>query len=697
MTAVLVAFGLLLGAVIGVITTALTWGELRRETKGAFRPRAVVPLPRTRHRRWLRRSMLRLRRAKRLEVLVTLVLGLLLSVAAFLVLSATVPTTFQVQYSSHLVVGAIIGVLAAPWLWLHFAHEPKEAEGANTLDRYRFLTFVLLGLLVIYLTHDVIRGWLERTTSLSVAGFTLNLNSDGSERARDSVYLSTGAAGTGARSATAEMEGDLLLARRITGPERAAGGAQTRLRDIYTVFGKFEQLGTVERDQAYAAFLRLGWRANPSAENLLGYVTLAEIPRVIAGDDISRDIRWVGYLEPLADCALTYSRLVRDARVFAVEGAPFMRDILQFQRATERMRELTGPTASAASEAVSRTMVKALEMSASASMGEMAQRLDAIDTLERATSAGGTVSASVVPCGGPLALPGGWDTQPVQHVPSHATPYPTLLSAHFLSALDSAETGVRLISDWLSKRTARERQILSAAGPGEAFLHRWMTTRAMLEVSQMAARPALRIANAAQAAFQRQLVAQFEEILSVPTGTAWRAFCVRISGVNVPGPSPAWLAPQPINPIHAGVGQRLGFSYALERSFLHSLQESSEGNRPSAAFLANEIEYAEAFIDTAPTCFSELPLFRDARSQWVGLFRLNLAQLLVADAEAYPKGPRRDSIRHQAREQVRLAEPAFRRTSTEVSALSSLSYLDSWESYRDRLGRLKSVLNEREP
>jgi hypothetical protein len=179
MDILLLALGLALGAAIGVLATDATWPVLRVEAERAF-SRERFARWRSARDRWLpSRLVWAASRLLRLEVLV-LHLGVLVVVTVLLALTYS-------QAALDLLFGALVGVVAAPWIWLHFSRDPDPDAASRNLERYRFLTIALAAVLVLYGARDLVRDWMRRTTQVGAWGLSLTLATRGGEE-RERIF-----------------------------------------------------------------------------------------------------------------------------------------------------------------------------------------------------------------------------------------------------------------------------------------------------------------------------------------------------------------------------------------------------------------------------------------------------------------------------------------------------------------------------
>jgi hypothetical protein len=175
------------------------------------------------------------------------------------------------------------------------------------------------------------------------------------------------------------------------------------------------------------------------------------------------------------------------------------------------------------------------------------------------------------------------------------------------------------------------------------------------------------------------------KLLGVGTPRYWQRFCDTLQ----------------TNSIHAGIGRRLAFTYATARNTLFELLEPSIpssliSNSPRAERVPapiDELEEAKAILDSAPRCFEKVPFFEQNRSQMMGEFHLNVAQLRADSLPAIPSA-RRDQEIQGIQDELDRADRLLGGSKIEssVTVAELLLKVDPFQSDRSRLQRLREIL-----
>ena len=132
------------------------------------------------------------------------------------------------------------------------------------------------------------------------------------------------------------------------------------------------------------------------------------------------------------------------------------------------------------------------------------------------------------------------------------TPYPAYQIAHYLAAIDSVESGVLVLKDWLSHQSSQIRTGIFQNDPEQG----WYAVRAMLTSSQLPDRfGSVAPTHRSLVKFQQETTTRIAALLQVGDGRSWRSFCKRLED---PG-------------LHAQIGRYLAMTYADERNYLFEL------------------------------------------------------------------------------------------------------------------------------
>ena len=163
--------------------------------------------------------------------------------------------------------------------------------------------------------------------------------------------------------------------------------------------------------------------------------------------------------------------------------------------------------------------------------------------------------------------------------PTGITPYPTMLAAFSLAAIDSPETAIVYIAHWLKSHEATK----TVSTPQQ-----WYYIRAEIELRSLITQYIRgRVETHRLVSFQRQLTDQFRALMKIELSEEWKKLCSAFSEGGV----------------HAELGKRLAFQYAIARNYLFEQRTPSS---IQAAYTYQPIETVtqlEADIDEAKILF----------------------------------------------------------------------------------------------
>jgi hypothetical protein len=469
--------GFIIGAALGVLATDTTIVRVRKEATLAFstarwRMFFIRPNP-----IWAVTRLLRFEAI----ILVTIVwLSLIL-----LIWFCRVP-----HAERDFLIGSIIGVLAAPWVWLHFARSlrpdagpsvkpPPETDDpatdesleSNSEDfyRYRFLTIVLGIAVLIAVLLPSIPTWLNRAQKVEALGLSITLTGPRNDQGNSVILPGTG---TGT-STTADRLADATgLAYRIS------GGAKP-LKEISADLHDFNDLSAIDRERAYIAFLtysrltdldrpfkerqeikryreeRAWWLGLPPQavphggdsegeqseddpglqDKLDSYVQLAETAQKqhwpSSGSLRKIDSKFLTQLAPLGACLWEHAKFLKDYHLYTLDVGPFLRTlaIVLTSRSDRQTDDLT------ALQSTARTLSTQTITNRSAD--------NAPDKLCDAQSAQSSIEK----------------LSPSDLADLGSTPYPAMLLAYYMAAIDSVEGGVEILNHWSTIQAQKVKQI----------------------------------------------------------------------------------------------------------------------------------------------------------------------------------------------------------------------------------------------
>jgi hypothetical protein len=527
-------------------------------------------------------------------------------------------------------VGSVIGVLAAPWMWLHFARSLRPSEhtqpvkspdpsvpsqpdvatlGSEDFDRYKFLTIVLGIAVLVAVLLPSLPGWLSRAEKFEALGLSVTLAGRKDDRGSPVVLASAGHA-TSSTSTTDKLADATRLAYQIV-------GGKIGLSNVGVDLQNFENLPAVDRERAYIAFLTYiriedaeRKARNPVSKiiprdirSLQSYVDVAERELksrwpVLGQYGIKTDVEFLQQFTLLSKCLWEHASWLKDYHLYTIDVGPFLRSMAMIL-----LKEPTDKT------------------TAFAKLKETSQKL----TAEVLRQPGTSVTLASTSCDPPKAGASLQTLDPKSIVGLGSTPYPMMMLAYYMAAIDSVEGGVELLNEWITEN----RKIPKPDAHPEWG---WYDVRAMLAASQLPYHFGSMIpAHSAQIHFQEKLTDRMAALLGVGTADSWRRFCRRLQGES----------------LHTRIGKTLAFIYASERFYLFELlgpqdfAGSGETNELVSIKVHPDRYVAEAqAMGDDLDCFAGVTSFDSDREANVGMFNLYIAQLLIAEYEHSVSGGR---------------------------------------------------------
>jgi hypothetical protein len=692
--------GFTLGAAIGTIATATTGAELWDEASKwlEFRWRKVYSERQT----WRFPALF----SEALNLLQIEILIILLCIWIFGLLWAIFLTPAW-DHQSHIqyIIGSLVGTAAAPWIWLHFSRTfETRRRGDDELARYRFVSYMLGATLLVALLQPYLATWLTRANKIEGFGVALNFTVPRNDRGANippAGQLSPGLSTTTSRLASATSLAHLVA----TGHKQSKPGtARKTIEDVKADMEGFSDLSVIDRDKVYISYFHHEHKARDSGTeplrfpDLKNYVAATEIKF-----DETQDKAFLDNLANLSECISLYAENLRDFRLFLVDSGSFLRGMLvnvatQWSRKrTTGLQKLLDRLATGDAKPnfkidlkdarpLAKEVVDALEKSNVVTFGGVCSSVERLigedssggDTPGRG-AAGKTAPAKAT--GSEVSVTGaaGKDapaTQSFSVAGIGRTPYPAYLIAHYLAAIDSVESGILVLRDWMAYQRQRPDRFVQD-DPKE----NWYVIRAMLTSSQLPYRfGSVSPTHRSLVKFQQETTDRIGALLGVYDARTWRALCKRLSQRG----------------LHSRIGRYLALTYADERNYLFELLRPEDFGLPAPgekALISTEVspsvflEEAEAILET-PECFSDVPRFN---RKLIGQYSLNAAQLrysVRASAQDGEKPALTQKIRADlARAQQLDTDPG------REDALDLLRQADEFEPHRARLARFRKALD----
>ena len=678
--------GLVFGAAVGVLTTEASLSDRRDETERAFRKERWLIFRNATSRSLLPRILWAMMHLLRIEAILLLTFGLLLS-------SALLWISVSTAAAADLLLGAMIGFAAAPWVWLHFSkdlHDVTDDSGPNALSRYKFMTVVLAVLVATAISVPYLPDLFGRIHNVQLGFASVDLFARPTSLTT-AVYSLAGKPQSGNGSANDQLSSNTDLAQRIAGvdtdphvtPRLAGLPVDSQLAAIKPDLQGFDALSVIDRDRAFIAFLATNSQSKlPAGNDLRSYIDQAQeiLPR---SDEVEIDLRFARAVSPLFTCLGTYAKTLSDYHLFLIDASPTIKAYLE---------AINHPGAEAGDGP--ETPIAPVPNDSSLSASTPGSRVVPRNARDRLQSEARTLMSNIRDAlrylsGRPAGAPGAATCETVINLtglpnqpPPTVTPYPLLIGAYTLAAVDSAETGVVLVSNWLRATKGN-----IEPGRDDDIRRGWYRARAMLNLGQIASGSRdVPAPKSAIVRFQRATTDQMAAVLGVSTPIFWTRFC-------------DMLRP---NTLHSGLGRRLAFAYATARNTLFELLEpdflsflrDSDDRIERVRAPVEELEEAKAILDSAPRCFEGVPFFEQNRPQLMGEFRLNAAQLrvdILATISNAERGSELQAIQREldgAERQLGVAK-----SSASTTAVDLLLKSDPFQPDRDRLHRLRNALD----
>jgi hypothetical protein len=667
-------FGFLFGAAIGTVATASSGPRLHKEaTSWLFRSRWQIYTSRKTWRfpKFLWRALDLLQ----VEILVIFIGIWICGLLWTIFLTPSWDHKSHIQY----IIGSLVGTAAAPWIWLHFSAsfgaEEKAAAAETTasdntqFSRYRFMTYMLGTALLAAVLQYYLPSLLPRTNKIEVAGVALNFTPPRNERGLK--ILQTGQQTSSALGATtSRLANATTFAHRVgTGHEEGKlGQKRITLSDVTADMAGFNDLSMIDRDKVYIAYLyheratQLGGpTVEPNPSNLQIYVDKAKT------FDQKPDADFLAGLANLSECLALYAENLRDFRLFLVDTEPFLRELLVNVAAQWNEKKEAGSKGRAGA------FRPRPQGSAKLNFTKATQQL-ADDVVTALQDSHIRIPAKV--CTNPATLvPGDIDVSEIGK-----TPYPAYMIAHYLAAIDSVESGVVVLRDWIF----HQRNQINSGLVGKSPEQGWYAVRAMLASSQLPYRfGSLSPTHRASVQFQQETTDRFAALLGVHNARSWRSLCKRLDKSG----------------LHARIGRYLAWTYADERNYLFELLGPEDFGLPppgEAALISTHIspavylEEAEAIAE-ASECFADVPAFADDQRNLVGQYFLNVAQLRYS-LRASKEGDEKAALTRKIRADLERARQLETEPGT-GEVLDLLRQADPFEAQRARLAKFRTYLD----
>jgi hypothetical protein len=273
-------------------------------------------------------------------------------------------------------------------------------------------------------------------------------------------------------------------------------------------------------------------------------------------------------------------------------------------------------------------------------------------------------------------------------VPALATPYPALLTAYSLAAVESPETGILYLRNWIH-RASKAGNV--GGSPYKVFRRQWYLLRAKIEYALIATSTSIqsRLQSNALIEFEREITDEYASLNHAKSAASWSELCAQ----SVP------------RDVHSGLARYLAFNYATARNYLFELQTPGLfqtwrdlGQDDMIQYLGEDLTEATMLAEKLEAgCFSGVAAFDDARYRrgWIGQFRLNVAQLQI---DRLPSLPASEQEKERAKISWLLdaADSELRATSSSSNEelIDRLLSPPPFENQRQRVASLRSLLNK---
>jgi hypothetical protein len=689
-------FGFTLGVAIGAIAAASTASELRSGANewASGRRWEVLRDPSNWKPSALLGTILSLHRLEFLVVLSCLwIAGLVLAIFVS-------PSWSEGASAIRYFAGSLVGAAAAPWIWLHFSRNfdqakngsaklgksesgsSKQSSGENKsgkqgdddkktdkaaeseqFARYRFVTFMLAAALLVAVLQPYLDNWFRRTSSIGVLGVSLVLtprNELGTPVSSVGTSSTQSSADTAQRLSKATTAAHLVASGKR--PKGEHGAPQKRIDDVDLSLKGFSDLSMMDRDKIYIAYFlreldqqRAGSTRPALFKSLKEYVT-------VPGHQFKQipDQEFLESLNVLSECVARYAEEVRDFRLFLIDSNNFLRALLVDVAAPWSRKKANQDKGAAKKVAAQQSTSRTLRLEANDKFAT--QVVTALGQSNADDPRKTCVSASAL-------------TDRVKNVNLDGigkTPYPAYLIAHYMAAIDSVESGVLVLQDWIAyqSKNVKERDAEQD----------WYTVRAMLAASQLPYRyGSVSPSHAALVQFQQATTDRIGALLGLQGAQTWRSLCAKLGHLG----------------LHAQIGRYLALTYADERNYLYELLLPEDFGLPrdSSLKIMNEspatfLEEAEAMLAT-PDCFAGVPSFNQ---KLIALFHLNAAQLRYA-VRASTTGLEKAALTRKIVLDLERAKPLEAPDDPRAEGLDLLRQPGENDRHRARLARFRKILD----
>jgi hypothetical protein len=394
--------------------------------------------------------------------------------------------------------------------------------------------------------------------------------------------------------------------------------------------------------------------------------------------DIGTDSWFLSELRPLPQCLKWYQDKVKDHHLFTVDVGPFFRSLaIALPRGKEQVSTgviTAGPQVSTGT-------------SESPPFDFRHVRTAAAD-LARQIADFARADASDQSCSSAAEVSGHFDLDPDPGFPNPrdllhigTTPYPSMMLAYYMGAIDSVESGVVILEDWLSNFHSRTKDIRLDLYPRLG----WYEMRAMLAATQL---PfffgGLNPTHRALVRYQQQMTDRMAALFNVANPDAWQRFCRTLSRRT----------------LHTQLGRNLAFPYVNERFYLFELlspddfADFGKDNGLTSTNVTPDRFIAEAdAVSKDPGCFEGVPGFESSREQYLGMFHLYAAQLRIASYQR-ASGTDRATLGAKIRSELELAKSLGNSPAPEQGDLDLLEQTDEFDRHRKRLIELQEWLKK---
>ncbi|HZO46599.1 MAG TPA: hypothetical protein VFB68_11945 [Xanthobacteraceae bacterium] len=695
--------GFVIGVAIGALAAASTGSELREGAQNwvSYRQWEVY----ARRDTWKFPTLLEvILNLSRVELLFLLVCAWIIGLLCLVLLE---PMWSQGPSALSYFVGSLVGAAAAPWIWLHFTHtfgkgrvaaepdqagkeagkqgdddtkkkEGKDAKGSGEADqfaRYQFVTYMLGAALLVTVLLPQLSKLLPRTSSFGALGVSVAFVNRGDAPRNDlgTTITSVGAlpSGPSTENTARRLSTATTAAHHVASGKRPKDkheGERKKLADVKSGLKGFSDLSMMDRDKVYIAYLlheqavrQNTSRPPPQFEDLQQYVGKLEFKH-------GPDTKYLDSLAVLSECVARYAEEIRDFRLFFVDSNNFLRALMV--GVASQWGPSPSPTDSAGDDAKKkkRDTRKLIDFNLDRFPRQIVDALVYVHDGDPSK-----------PCANAADLTA--KVEPATWPGVGATPYPAYQIAHYLAAIDSVESGVLVLQDWLAYQKDQLKNQARTRDPEQA----WYTVRAMLAASQLPYRfGSVSPTHASLVQFQHVTTDRIGELLGLRGARTWRALCSKLARQG----------------LHAQIGRYLAWTYADERNYLFELLLPEDFGLPRDKSLKTVnvaptefLEEAEAMIETAPDCFAGVFQKPEAYQKIVALFHLNAAQLRYAVRAATKSSEEKAALTKKIVIDLERARPLETKDELPAADLDLIRPADEFDRHRARLARLLKVLD----